>query len=208
MKSKLNYLSIVIFLFMTMMPAECFSQTNETEKRKLMSEMDTFFPWVFVDTINIKNPIILNIDNIGYLTDESVLDWDNPKVVTSYPQTFVTTVHIWSTKVIDYWGQEMGPWRSPQYASLFKTSNVSDEFGTVYEFNYIGKKKGVEIYKAEGENLLVAFFLVRVWNLNKSLNPLIEFKDKVDPNYKHREIKTRFKGMEYIQVAYPLKRLE
>lgn len=207
MKSKLTYFYAIIILFMAMMPQDGFSQTTETKRQKLMSEIDTFFPWVYVDTVNIKNPIILNIDNIGYLTDESVLDWDNPKAVTSYPQTFVTTVHIWSTKVIDYWGPDLRPWASPQYVSMFKNSKVTDDYGTVYKFNYIGKKKGVEIYKAEGENLLVAFFLVRVWNLNESLNPFVDFDGKVDPNYKHREIKTRFKGMEYIQVAYPLKRL-
>lgn len=73
------------------------------------------------------------------------------------------------------------------------------------KFKFVEKKRDVEIFRAEEEEILVAFYLMRIETVNVDLNPWIEWADTPDPNYKPRELKAQYKGMEYIQVAYPVR---
>ncbi len=173
----------------------------ENEFHKSLVYIESF-PAIFVDTVRIKSPILANIDNIGFLTSEEYFNWTAPHKIGSYGNTYVTMNHFWSNHVVDFCVVGTLPLSSLRIVSM-NYERGFEEYAP--KFKFAEKKRGVEIFRAEEEEILVAFYLMRIETVNVDLNPWIEWAGTPDPNYKPRELKAQYKGMEYIQVAFPVK---
>lgn len=162
------------------------------------------FTAVYVDTMTIESPILVNINGFGFLTPKKVFTPHDP---TSCLKSFQTSAMVALFYELCESNKKLV---GTDDIVILVNPKVTNE---LYErnhktikpkFEYSHTVKGCDIYVCTVDKLLIEVYLMQCSTFNAWSNPMIEWAVPVK-EIKPRHLESLYPDLEYIRIAQPIK---
>ena len=162
------------------------------------------FTAVYVDTMTIESPILVNINGFGFLTPKKVFTpYDpvsclksfqtNAMVATFYEFCNSNKKHVTTDDIVIL--------VNPKVTDELRLQNHKEIHP---EFEYSHTVKDCDIYVCTVDKLLIEVYLMQCSTFSAWANPFIEWTEPVK-EIKPRHLESLYPDLEYIRVAQPIK---
>ena len=154
----------------------------------------------YLDTLTIKNPIIVKKDGIGYIANKSKFNPERPMDITKSIETSLVIISPVKSSGVVF--DDFVPWvLRYDLAENLKKKGIYEFYRP--KFNYVDTYQGCEVYEYPETEILVSVLVIQIRSVNMMLNPKIEWGNPVQTW--EREIKSEYPALEYVRVAFPIK---
>lgn len=130
---------------------------------------------VYADTTVYHNPVLVNIDGIGFLNSKENFDMEHPKSITKHFET--------SLVICDFEDKTLYPFYDNLLMGMNPrlTDKLDNEgfFNTINpDFQYVGRKDRCEIFVSKTSDIQALIFVAQMDYIIAYLNPKYELKIK------------------------------
>lgn len=153
---------------------------------------------VYMGQFTLQSPIIINKDDIGYITNGSNIN-TNLKKIFDKRDAFIVIAEFHDKCIYEFFYDIAFGCNGPTLRYLEKEGlhNPIEP-----KFTYSETKNGCEVYRTDATVLNCLVFLAQVEFLNRLLNPEVDFMYKT--KVKKRKFDARYPKNEYVKVLFPI----